>query len=91
MGTFQPIKKVRIREGWDNPNVFQIYTLNETKNPKDAKGVVMIDQKDWKIYDGLHEAVKTQEEHDFIVMHLARKTKIAKGSTAKETYPLTKT
>ena len=70
--------------------MFQIYTLYETKKPKDAKGVVMIDQKDWKIYNGLHEDVKTQEEHDFIVMHLARKTKIAKRSTAKETYPLTK-
>jgi site-specific DNA recombinase len=60
------------------------------KKPKDAKGVEMIDPKDWKIYDGLHEAVKTQEEHDYIVMHLARHTKMVKRSTAKETYPLTK-
>lgn len=60
------------------------------KKPKDAEGVVMIDPKDWKKYDGLHEAVKTQEEHDFIVMHLARNTKMVKRSTAKKIYPLTK-
>ncbi|WP_330698501.1 hypothetical protein [Anaerocolumna sp. MB42-C2] len=60
------------------------------KRPKDADGVVMIDQKDWKEYQGLHEAVKTQEEHDFILMHLARKTKMVKRSTSKTIYPLTK-
>lgn len=58
--------------------------------PKDAEGVVMLEPKDWKIYDGLHETVKTQEEHNFILMHLARSTKMVKRSTAKETYPLTK-
>ncbi len=60
------------------------------KRPKDADGVVMVDPKDWKEYQGLHKPVKTQEEHDFIVMHLARKTKMVKRSTAKTIYPLTK-
>jgi len=60
------------------------------KKPKDAKGVVMIDQKDWKVYDGLHKAVKTQEEHNFIVMHLAMNTKMVKRPTSKKIYPLTK-
>jgi site-specific DNA recombinase len=60
-----------------------------TRKPSTALKYKRIDKNDWFTFKGLHEALKTKEEHDTIELFLSRKTKAPKKTTAKKLYPLT--
>ncbi|MBU3072845.1 recombinase family protein [Clostridium estertheticum] len=59
------------------------------RKPSTSLKYKRIDQNDWRMFKGLHEALKTKEEHDTIELFLSRKTKAPKKTTAKKLYPLT--
>lgn len=59
------------------------------RKPQNAPKLKVHKPNKWQEYNGLHTPVKTQEEHNIILAHLARETKMPKKSVAKETYPLT--
>jgi hypothetical protein len=48
-----------------------------------------LDRKDWEVYDGEHKAVKTQEQHDRILIRLSENLIVPRISTARKILPLT--
>lgn len=60
-----------------------------TRKSSTALKFKRIEEKDWFLFKGLHEALKTKEEHAAIEVFLNRKTRAPKKTTAKKIYPLT--
>lgn len=56
------------------------------KRPSDAKKFKQLDKKYWNEVKGRHEAVKTQNEHDRILLFLARDTKAPKRRSGAKKY-----
>lgn len=59
------------------------------KKPSKAPSCEKINKSEWKIYKGLHKALKTQKEQELIEVFLARKIKVPRKTTSKQIYPLT--
>lgn len=59
---------------------------NKSSNTADFK---KLDRKDWEVYEGEHQAVKTQEQHDRILIKLSESLIVPRISTARRILPLT--
>lgn len=57
--------------------------------PSTALKFKRIPQDKWLVFQGLHKALKTQEEHAIIEVFLKRKTKAPRRTNAKKIFPLT--
>lgn len=59
---------------------------------KNQRIEVKCPKEEWVYYDGLHEAVKTQEEHEAVLQRIARSTlqPNKKGYNTADIYPLSK-
>ncbi|HID0815761.1 TPA: recombinase family protein [Clostridium botulinum] len=56
---------------------------HKIKKSKDSKDVVYHPREEWIIVENCHEAVKTQEEHDKLLLFFARETKAPKRTATK--------
>ncbi|KGK88594.1 recombinase family protein [Clostridium sp. HMP27] len=60
---------------------------HKVKRSKDSKGVIKFSKDEWIVVDNCHEAIKTQDEHNKILMFFDRTTKTPKRKGSR-TYPL---
>lgn len=62
---------------------------SKNKKPSDAKKFEIIPKEERITADGRHEAVKTQQEHERIIIFLKRDTKAPRRSAVKKILPFT--
>lgn len=60
---------------------------HKIKKSKDSKDVIKNPREEWIIVENCHEAIKTEEEHNKLILFFSRKTKAPKRKT-KNTYTL---